>query len=196
MADNDKTIGFKDIKNELTNDEKILESAFKFETLYKKHKLKLWSVIILTVGLFGGMAVMDKIHSDKLIEANEAFLVLQSNSQDNKALDTLKKNNFALYELYRLNLAVKNKDVEILQSLSHSKNSVVADISTYSESVLALNPNEDTKIYPEMALFEGAYLDIKKGKNKEAKNKLELIDEQSSFGQMAKFLRHATVKVN
>jgi len=196
LADNDKTIGFKDIKNELTNDEKILESAFKFETLYKKHKLKLWSVIILTVGLFGGMAVMDKIHSDKLIEANEAFLVLQSNSQDNKALDTLKKNNFALYELYRLNLAVKNKDVEILQSLSHSKNSVVADISTYSESVLALNPNEDTKIYPEMALFEGAYLDIKKGKNKEAKNKLELIDEQSSFGQMAKFLRHATVKVN
>ena len=191
MADG---IKIADIKKELSNDEKVLESAFRLESLYKKYKLLIWGVIIVVVGGFGVKTFMDNAKENQRIEANNALLTLQKNANDEKALSTLKKQNPALYELYALNKAVKEKDVEMLQKLSHSTNSVIADASSYSESVLASNPKEST-LYNELAVFGDAYIDIKKGNTKEAKQKLELIDERSALGRIAQFLKHSTVKV-
>ena len=183
-----------DIKKELSNDEKVLESAFKLESLYKKYKLLIWAIIIVVVGGFGGKAFMDNVKQNERIEANEALLTLQKNPNDKKALGILKEKNVALYELYALNKAVKEKDAEVLQQLSHSTNEVIADASRYSESVLASNPKDST-LYNEMSIFQDAYVDIKKGNVKEARNKLELIDERSAFGRVSQFLKHATLKV-
>ena len=181
------------VKTELSGDEKVLESAFKLETLYNKHKFKLWGIIAALVLYFGGQAVMTAMHEAKLVKANEAFLALQSKNDDATAINVLKENNPALFELYSYAQAVKNKDIKTLESLSQSSNSVVADSSKYTAGVLNKKP-VDSKLYKGMALLEEAYMAIEAGKTDLAKEKLELIDERSPVGVIASFLKHSTIK--
>jgi len=181
------------VKTELSGDEKVLESAFQLETLYKKHKFKIWGVVAALILYFGGQAVMGAMHEAKLEKANEAFLTLQSKSDDATAMKVLKENNPALFELYSYAQAVKNQDIKALESLSQSSNSVVADSSKYTAGVLNKKP-VDSKLYKEMALLEEAYVAIEAGNTKTAKEKLELIDERSPLAVIASFLRHSTIK--
>ena len=183
------------VKKELSGDEKVLESAFKLESLYKKYKFQLWGVIVVLILFFGGQSVMGTLHEAKLVKANEAFLTLQSNSDDTNALKVLQKNNPALLELYTYAQAVKKEDIKALESLTSSTNSVIADASGYTAGVLNKKP-VDSKLYKEMVLFEEAYLAILAGDVKMAQNKLELIDERSSLSVIKEFLKHSTIKAN
>ncbi|MEA2048310.1 MAG: hypothetical protein U9O64_07690 [Campylobacterota bacterium] len=183
------------VKQELSGDEKVLESAFKLETLYKKHKLKLWGVVIALILFFVVTAVTDAMHEAKLVKANEAFLALQTNGNDNEALKVLEDSNPALFELYSYAEAVKKEDVLALDSLAKSTNSVIADASGYTAGVLKKKP-VDSKLYKEMALFEEAYVAIGAGNLKMAKEKLELIDERSPLGVITSFLKHSTIKAD
>ena len=197
MQENDVSI--KDdvnyVKKELSGDEKVLESAFKLESLYKKYKFQLWGVAVALLLFFASQGVLDAMHQAKLVKANEAFLTLQNKSDDSNALQALKENNPALLELYQYAQAVKTEDVKVLESLSASSNSVIADASGYTVGVLAKKP-VDSKLYKEMALFEEAYIAILAGDIKLAKNKLALIDERSSLSVIAQFLKHSTIKAN
>ncbi len=192
-------VGIKDdvnyVKRELSGDEKVLESAFKLESLYKRYKFHLWGVIVVLILFFGGQAVMGALHEAKLEKANEAFLTLQNNSEDANALKVLQENNPALLELYTYAQAVKKEDIKGLESLSTSTNSVIADASGYTAGVLNKKPVE-SKLYKEMALFEEAYLSILAGDVKKAQNKLELIDDRSSLSVIREFLMHSTIKAN
>jgi len=183
------------VKKELSGDEKVLESAFKLETLYRKHKLKIWGAVIAVILFFGGTAAMDAMHEAKLVKANEAFLTLQTNSEDANALKVLKEENPALFELYSYATAVKKQDLAALESLAKSSNSVIADASAYTAGVLNKKP-VDSKLYREMALFEEAYVAIGTGDMQTAKDKLELIDERSPLGVITSFLKHSTIKAN
>ena len=183
------------VKKELSGDEKVLASAFKLETLYKKHKLKIWATVTALVLFFAATAVMDAMHEAKLVKANEAFLTLQTNSDDANALKVLKEENPALFELYSYAAAVKKQDIAALESLAKSSNSVIADASRYTAGVLNKKP-VDSKLYKEMALLEEAYVAIGTGDIKMAKEKLELIDERSPLGVITSFLKHSTIKVN
>jgi hypothetical protein len=183
-----------DIKRELSSDEKILESAFKLETLYKKHKIKLWVVVIALFAYFGGYAVKESIHASQLAKANEAFLVLQKNPTNEVAFKTLEENNPALLELFFYAQAAKNHDIKTLEKLSTSKNTILADASRYTAGVLKEKPVDST-LYKEMSLLEEAYLEIKSGKSKMAREKLDMIDEHSPLAVVSQFLRHLTIKV-
>ncbi|NOR56319.1 MAG: hypothetical protein GQ531_08930 [Sulfurovum sp.] len=183
------------VKKELSGDEKVLESAFKLETMYKKHKVKIWGILIAIVLSFGGRAVVDSINETKLATANEAFLALQLKADDAQALAILKENNPALFELFSYAQAVKKQDVKTLESLSKSKNTVIADASGYTASVLNKKP-VDSVLYKEMALFEEAYLAIQAGDTKTAKAKLEEIDERSPLAVLTQFLKHSLLKAN
>ncbi|PHS42186.1 MAG: hypothetical protein COB07_00130 [Sulfurovum sp.] len=181
------------VEKSLGNDEKLLESTFKLEALYKKHKFKIWAVIAAVVLYFAGQAVMTAMHEAKLVKANEAFLTLQSKSDDATAMKILKDNNPALFELYSFAQAAKKQDVKALESLTQSTNSVLADSSKYTAGVINRKP-VDSKLYKEMALLQEAYLAIEAGDVTKAKDKLELIDERSPLGVIASFLRHSTIK--
>ena len=183
------------VKKELSGDEKVLESAFKLESLYKKYKFQLWGVAAALILFFGGQEVMTAMHEAKLVKANEAFLTLQSKSDDANALKVLKENNPALFELYNYAQAVKKEDIKALESLAGSQNNVIADASGYTASTLS-KKSVDSKLYHEMALFEEAYLAILAGDVKMAQNKLELIDERSALSVIREFLRHSTIKAN
>jgi len=181
------------VKKELSGDEKILESAFKIEELYKKYKFVIWSIVAALILAFAGKTAMDAMHEAKLAEANQAFLTLQTKADDTQALQTLKEKNPALFELFSYAQAVKNQDVKALNGLAGSSNAVIADSSKYVVATLE-NKSSDTKLYKEMALLEGAYLAIKAGDVKSARSKLELIDERSSFSMLAQLLKHSTLK--
>ena len=184
-----------DVKKELSSDEKVLESAFKLETLYKKHKFKLWAVVVALVVFFGGKAIQATIHEAQLAKANEAFLTLQKKSDDAAALKTLKENNPALAELFNYVQAAKKQDAKALKALAASKNAVIADASAYTAGVIEKKP-VDSVLYKEMALFEEAYVAIGAGDVKTAKAKLELIDERSPLAVITGFLKHSLIKAN
>ncbi len=181
------------VKKELSGDEKVLESAFKLETLYKKHKFKIWGVAIALVLFFGGKAIQESMHATQLKTANEAFLVLQQNPTDKASFKILEENNPALLELFFYSEAVKNQDAKTLKTLSSSKNEIIADASAYTVAVLDKKP-VDSVLYKEMALFEEAYLAIGAGDAKTAKEKLELIDERSPLAVITGFLKHSIIK--
>jgi len=181
------------VKRELSGDEKVLESAFKLEELYKKYKIVIWGVAAAIVLLFAGSAVMDAMKQSKLEEANTAFLTLQTKADDAQAMETLKKQNPALFELYTFSQAAKTKDAKALSTLANSKNSIVADSSRYTAATIDKKP-VDSKLYKEMALLEEAYTSIKAGDVKNAKAKLELIDERSPLSMLARLLEHSTIK--
>jgi len=184
-----------DVKKKLSSDEKVLENVFKLETLYKKHKLKIWGVVVALILFFGGQSVMTTMHESKLATANEAFLTLQSKSDDANALKVLKENNPALFELYTYAQASKKQDIKALESLAGSKNEVIADASKYTAAVLSKKP-VDSKLYKELSLFQEAYMAIVAGDKKSAKEKLELIDERSPLAVITGFLKHSLIKAN
>ena len=78
-----------DVKKELSGDEKVLESVFKLETLYRKYKYIIWVIVLGLILFFVGKTVMQSMHEAKLEEANTAFLTLQKNDSDTQALATL-----------------------------------------------------------------------------------------------------------
>jgi hypothetical protein len=181
------------VKKELSGDEKVLESVLKAETLYNKHKRKIWAVLAVIVLFFLGKTVFGAIHDAKLNSANEAFLMLKKDPKNSVALDDLRSKNPALFELYSYQEAVKSKDSKKLNELAGSKNPLIADISKYSSQVLA-SKGSDSVYYKEMSLIEDAYLALKAGKREEAKAKLELIDARSPVAQVAELLKHYTIK--
>ena len=182
-----------DVKKELSSDEKLLESAFKLETLYKKYKFVIWSVAVVLLLLFAGTKIMEAMKQARLEEANSAFLTLQDRADDSTALAILKEKNPALYELFSYAKAAKKKDIKVLNALSSSTNTVIADASKYTVAAIEKKPI-DSKLYKEMALLEEAYLAIKSGDTKSAKAKLELITERSSLSMLAQLLKHSTLK--
>jgi len=186
-------VNIADVKRELSGDEKVLESAFKLETLYKKYKFIIWTVVIGLILFFVGRNVMQSMHEAELSAANQAFLTLQSKSDDADALKVLKEKNPKLYELYAYAQASKNKDTKTLANLAKSKNNVVSDMSTYTEKVLA-DKRTDSKLYKEMSIIEDAYLSIKSGDIKRAKAKLDLISQDSALSMLASLLKHSTLK--
>lgn len=182
-----------DVKKELSGDEKVLESAFKLETYYKKYKIAIWGIASIALVFFVANSIMTTMHESKLNEANKAFLALQNNDKDTKALATLKAKNPALFELYSYSQAMKNKDINTLKNLAKSKNEVISDVSAYAISVLN-KKTINSKIYKDLALFQEGYMAILAKNTKEAKEKLDLIDERSSLAMMTKFLQHSMIK--
>ncbi|MEO1937091.1 MAG: hypothetical protein ABGW85_00460 [Sulfurimonas sp.] len=181
------------VKTELSGDEKVLESAFKLETLYKKYKFVIWGASAAVILFFLSQTVMQSMKEAKLEEANKAFLTLQKTPDNADTLATLKAKNPALFELYSFSKAAQNSDVKTLETLTSSKNEIIADASKYTAAVIDKKP-VDSKLYAEMALFEEAYLAIKSGDTTSAKAKLELIDERSSLQMLTQLLEHSMIK--
>jgi hypothetical protein len=182
-----------EVKKELSSDEQMLASAFKLEKFYKKHKIAILSFVAVVILFFGGRAVMTIIEESRLNSANEAYMTLTKDANSAEALATLKEKNPALFELYNYKKAVENGDIEKLKTLSISKNEFISDMSSYHLSVLE-GKMSDSKLYKEVATVNNAYLLIKEGKMDEAKNQLDLIDEQSPVYNISTIIKHYTIK--
>ena len=182
-----------EVKKELSGDEQMLASAFKIEKIYKKHKFKIFAVVGLTVAYFAGTAIMDNIAQGKREVANSAYLTLEKDAKNAAALTELKTNNPALFELFSYQEALKASDTATLQTLSASKNKIIADLSAYNLSVIEGKPAESV-LNNDVAKVYNASLLIKEGKVTEAKEELELINEQSPVYNISKMIKHYSIK--
>ena len=183
----------KEVKEEFTADEQMLMSAFKLEKFYKKHKIKIFSIIVVLLLAFSISQISKFIEESRLNSANEAYLTLLKDSKNSEALNILKEKNPILFELYSYNRAVKNGNLKELESLKKSKNSTIADISNYHLAVMK-QIDASSKLYNDMAIVNNANLLIKQGKMVEARNQLALIDEKSPLYNISKIIKHYTIK--
>ena len=181
------------VKEELSSDEKLLESAFRLDRIYKKHKIKIWAVVLAIVLGFGGKAAYDSYREYRISQANEALLKLEKNPADTKALDELKSDNPKLYALYTYAQAVKKKDVGALKPLAASEDPLLADLARYHEAVLK-DKAGDSRYYHDLSLVEKAYLALKAGNKDEARRQLALVSEASPVAGIARLLRHYTLQ--
>lgn len=182
-----------DVKKELSGDEKMLASAFKAEKIYKKHKLKIFILLGIIIAYFIGIAIMESIAQNKREKANSAYLVLEKNAKDTDALNSLKTNNPALFELFSYQEAVKVSDAVVLKSLTTSKNEIISDLSAYHLAVIEGKPS-NSKFNSDIAKVHNAALLIKEGKMREAKEELELITEDSPVHNISKMIKHYSIK--
>ena len=183
------------VKAELSSDEKVLESAFKLESLYKKYKLPIWGVVGALLLFFVVNTGMEMLRQSKLEAANQALLTLQQKPDNAEARTVLKEKNPALYELFLFSQATAKKELKALSALTSSNNDVIADISRYSIGAIEKKP-VDSMYYQGFSYLEEAYMAIKSGDSKHAKEKLELIDARSPLATFAKLLEHSTIKAH
>ncbi|HIP36589.1 MAG TPA: hypothetical protein EYG85_07020 [Crocinitomix sp.] len=191
------------VKEELTQDEKLLEGLIKVERFYKRNKIAILALSVTLVLGGIGYSVMEYINKQKLLTANSALLKLQNNPSDTKALQVLKDNNPTLANLYLLKEATLNGDIKTLEELVKSKDETISDLALYHMAVFkeSLSQVKDyrlksTPLLKDLALFDEAYMLLKSGKVQEAKNVLALIPETSSVKAVAKMLNHYGIKGN
>jgi hypothetical protein len=181
------------VKEELSSDEKLLESAFRLERLYKKYRYLIWGIgVALLLGI-GGKLAYDSYHAYRLERANTALLTLEKNPGDKAALEALRSNNPRLYALYRYARAVETQKPGELKEVTASGDPILQDLARYHEAVLADKAGE-SRYYPDLSKVEKAYLALKAGKKEEARQALALIGENSPVAGIARLLRHATLK--
>jgi multidrug efflux pump subunit AcrA (membrane-fusion protein) len=181
------------VKEELSSDEKLLESAFKLERFYKKNKLAIWAVLLLIVVGFGGKALYEVYQEHQDVKANEALLQLEKNPSNQAALKELESANPKLYALYRYSRAVDQRQVKPLQTLAASDDPRIKDLAAYHVAVLSQKPGS-SRYYHDLSLVEKAYEALKAGKKAEARSQLALIGENSPVAGIARLLRHATIQ--
>ena len=182
------------VKEELSGDEKILESAFKLERFYKKYKTLIWGALILVLVGVGGNIGWGAYQQSKRDAANQAFLSLQQNPDNSDAVATLKSNNPKLYTLYTLSQALASQKVEVLKAFEGNQDPLIADMARYHVGVLEKKP-VDSVYYHDLTVVEEAYADLKAGKKAAAKSKLSLIAEDSPVAKIAQLLKHYTLDI-
>ena len=179
------------IKDELSSEEKFLESFVKVERFYKKYKTIIIGVVAIIIIAVIGSAISGYIAEQNKKEANIAFNKLLLNPNDAEALSTLKSTNESLYEIANYLKAKKEGKVEeinvtYLKELSlyekALQNSDLAKISS-----LSLNSDFLLK---ENAIFNKALLEAKNGNYKASKETLSQISENSQINELVVLLKH------
>ena len=181
------------VKDELSSDEKLLENAFKLERFYKKHKFKLWSAAAIIVIAAVGNVLYTTYRDYRLNQANDALLLLEKEPKNSDALAKLQKNNSRLYALYLYSRSVKNRSASELNSVKNQEDGLLRDISAYHADVLRSKAGH-SRYYHDLSLVEKAYLDIKAGNRAKARKTLTLVGENSPVANIARLLRHVTLK--
>jgi len=189
------------VREELSTEEQFFEQAVKTERFVKKYKKPLIAAVAAIVLAAGGTIAYDAYVGSERAAANSAYLTLQSDPQNQAALQTLKTNAPLLYDAWRMAEAVKAGDAQTLRGLSASASAEVADVSAYEAAAM----DKDAKaladytyrqgaVYKEMALIDEAVLLLQSGKTDEAHRRLKMVDERSPLAPLAKALAHYGVK--
>jgi hypothetical protein len=189
------------LKVELNSEEKFFENAIRTERFVKRYQKPLIAAVVASLFAVGGAIGYQAYSSAKLESSNEAFNLLLHNPTDTKAEQTLKNDNPALYDVWRLSRGISQKDITILESLKKSDAFGVADIASYEDAVIKKDiasleqyTKKQGAFYKDIALLELAVNAIEKGDSTSAHQKIAQIGESSPLYQVAGALSHYGVK--
>ncbi|OCL93802.1 hypothetical protein [Aliarcobacter thereius] len=181
------------IKDEFSNDEKLLVNFVKFERFFKKYKKIIYVLIFLAIVTPIGIYIKNSIDETNLNKANNALSTyLEQN--DNDSLEYLKNNNKNLYELALYLRAKKSLNEENI-SLKYLKELLeyqLAEKNADSYKLEALRKSDDFLI-KDYAILNEAIVLVNKGEYTKSKELIEEINKESKAYELAIFLKHYLV---
>ncbi|MBP6289059.1 hypothetical protein [Aliarcobacter cryaerophilus] len=181
------------IKNELSSEEKFLESFVKTERFFKKYKKLIFGLIILAIVGSVVFLVKTKLDEKNLYEANIALSNFLENGNQN-SLNQLKEKNRDLYEI-ALYLDAKNefKNADInLKYLKELLDFQVALLNS-NQSELDLVSKKADFLLKDYAIFNQALILVNNQKYAEAREILGKISQDSRAFELATLLKHYLV---
>lgn len=185
------------IKSEFSNDEKIIENAFKLEILYRRYRHIIWGVLCAVAILAVFMGAKSLIVESNAKKSSEILRNLLENPNDDSIRASLQKSNENLYNLFLLKESLDNGNTADLQALSDAKNEFVQYLANYHlgsfERDLTLLDKSDKFALGDLAKLESAYMMIQNGKIADAKNILNTIPADSQLNEIAQILAHTTI---
>jgi hypothetical protein len=183
------------IKEELSSEEKFLESSVKVERFYKKHKIKIIGLIVAVVVVFVGKSILNYSEHQNKILANEAYLSILENPKDTKSIEFLKNINPRLLEVANYQNALKSANIDALKQIKNVP--FISSLAEYEVAILEkdinkLNENSlDSKsLLKDLASLNQALLLIENNKIKEAKILINTIPTDSNLNQIVKMVQH------
>lgn len=184
------------IKEELSYQERFLESTIKLETLMRKYKKLLIAVVVIALLAIVGYNVNEYLKTSAIENSNRAYLSLIENPNDKVAKATLKSENPKLYSIFLLQSAVSSKDTTELNSIK-IEDKILNDLKSYqvaslSQDLKLLSQYSSNKeaILKDLAVFQEAFLLIESKKFTLAKSRLAMIDFNSPLRDLANYLQH------
>ncbi|AXH13260.1 tetratricopeptide repeat protein [Halarcobacter bivalviorum] len=182
------------VKNELSSEEKFLESFVKIERFYKKYKMIIILLVIVIIGLVIGIFATKQIQASNKLEANIAFNKVMENPKDTEAQNILKDKSLQLYEVALYAQALEDGKFNDTK-LKYFKELVAYQKALEENSIEKLNTVSMEKdfLLKEFAIFNKALLQAKEGKFEDAKATLKLIPADSQVNDLVTALNHYLV---
>ena len=186
------------VREELTSEEKFFEKSVITERFIKKYKKVIIGGVLSIVVLVGANIAYEANKESTALAANVALSELNTDSTNEKALSSLKSLSPTLHDVYLYSKAIANKDMNTIESLKNSKDTIVSDLASYESAqniseLEAYSLKQDT-IYKDLAHIRSAIVLMNEGETQKAHEKLILISNNSSLSNVAKALLHYGVK--
>lgn len=181
------------LKNELNNEEKLLENFVKLERFFKKYKKIIYMLILLAIITPIAIFTKNKIDQSNLYKANIA-LNNYLEQGDESSLEYLKNKNQSLYEV-ALFLTAKKELSEINISSKYLKELLEYQIAAKEmnfDKLDSLRKNDDFLI-KDYAILHEAIILVNQEEYEKAKAILEEINQDSKVYELAILLKHNLV---
>ena len=181
------------IKEEMQNDEKMLEGLLRLESWFRRNKKHLIALAVILV-LFGGGYSANTWYQENTQQklSNTYTNALKG---DESAIAALKESKSNLYDLYRFQQALKNNDTESLKALESSKDSIIAQFAKMQNASLEKNLAVlNSKDSGDLGYLQAAFLEIQAGNTQKAKEILSKIKNDSPIRDLANALAHFSIK--
>ena len=182
------------IKNEISNDGQLLENTLKLEIFYKKYKYIIWTILVVVV--FGGISYqLYSYYNEKNIQKySEIYSKLLNDASNTSLQDELKRGNPKLYDLFMLQQALKDGNINQFMETKDSKSNVVSSIASYHigsfERDISVLKNVDKYTIGDLSKLQQAYILINENKINDAKIILGEISKDSNLADFASLLSH------
>lgn len=181
----------KAVREEMSSDEKMLESVFRIEAFIRKYKKIFLALIIVVLGWIAWFFISDYLKEQKAIKSTALMEKIQSNQEDNKAWEELKKENLALYEMMRLSFAIQKGESNELQQIQNSSNPFISEYAKYEFASMTQNLSSIKEgSFLDLALLQEAYLLNNKKEHAQALLKLNEINNASELKDFALRIGH------
>ncbi|MBX7490903.1 hypothetical protein [Helicobacter turcicus] len=181
------------IKEEMNNDEKMLESLLRLESWFRRYKTLLFALLgIATIAIAGyvGNNYYQENRQQTLANAYEKAL-----KGDEAALTILKDSKSRLYDLYLFQNALKNQDSTTLKTLESSKDPLIAQFAKVQNASLNKDLNVlNSQSAGDFGYLQAALLEMQAGNAQKAREILEKIKNDSPLRDIANALTHFSLK--
>jgi len=187
------------IKDELSAEEKFLESVIKTESFYKKNKKLIISLgLAVFLGVAGSMGY-NYYKEENLKASNEIYTTLLTTTKDTSTLESqLKSKNPKLWTLYKVQTALKTNDKEALEKLLKTvddpilKNLVEYQLSSLNKEAFLKYIGQGEAVMKDFAYLDAGYKALEKGDVDKAEDIFGFITPSSPLYRVVQSLRHYT----